>query len=230
MKQPIWQKLLRIAIIIAMPFFLGLGMMQLVIDWDWPSYPEWEYSRIPPDQFGFSLEERLDLAGKTLTYLRQSGQAEDVIHLLKVLQIPATGEPLYNEREIGHMIDVKNVADGIRSVWLVTAIIVIVGSLILVLKPDTALFGWRTIMFGGIGTVVILLGIALFIGLAWDIFFTQFHELLFPPTTWTFAYSDSLIRLFPEKFFFDVGLVMSIGSLLLGAVTAVFGYIMARRV
>ena len=62
LEQQTWNKILRIAIIIAMPFFLGLGMMTLVIHWEWPTYPEWEYGRIPPDQFGFTPEERLDLA------------------------------------------------------------------------------------------------------------------------------------------------------------------------
>jgi integral membrane protein (TIGR01906 family) len=224
-----WHKLLRTAIIIAMPFFLGLGMILLVIDWNWPSYPAWEYGRIPPDRYGLSLAERLDLAQQTLAYLRQPGRAADVIYLLEELRLP-DGELLYNEREIGHMLDVKNVVDNIRFVWLMAGIIVVVGSLAMVLKPETALFGWRTIMYGGIFTVITLLAIALFILLAWDTFFVQFHELLFPPGSWTFNFSDGLIRLFPEQFWFDIGVIMSGGALLLGVVTAVLGYLMAQRI
>jgi uncharacterized membrane protein len=85
-------------------------------------------------------------------------------------------------------------------------------------------------MWGGVFTVVVLLTIALFILLAWDIFFVQFHELLFPPGTWTFAFTDGLIRLFPEQFWFDVGVIMSGGALLLGVLTAVSGYLLAKRV
>lgn len=229
MEQSTWLKVLRIAVIIAMPFFLGLGMMLLVIQWDWPSYPEFEYGRIPPDQFGFSDEERLDLATQTLAYLRSPNQAKDVIYLLEELQT-SEGAPLYNEAEIGHMLDVKIVTENIQFVWLVSLIIVVVGTLYLVVQPETAVFGWRTVMFGGIFTVVILLAIALFILLAWDTFFVQFHELLFPPGTWTFAYTDGLIRLFPETFWFDIGVIMSGGALLLGVLTAVFGFFMSRRV
>jgi integral membrane protein (TIGR01906 family) len=222
-------KLLRIAIIVAMPFFLGLGMMILVIGWNWPSYPAWEYGRIAPDAFGFTPEERLELAEATLAYLQHPGRAVDVIDLLEELRISATDEPLYNAREIGHMIDVKNVADNIRFVWLVAGLVVVVGGLYLVTRPETAVYGWRTIFYGGLCTVGLLLAIALFILLAWETFFVQFHELLFPPGSWTFSYSDGLIRLFPEQFWFDVGVLMSVGALLLGAVTAVFGYLMARR-
>lgn len=223
-------KLLRLAIIIAMPFFLGLGMILMVIGWDWPSYPAWEYGRIAPDSFGLSSDERLELATQTMAYLRQPGQAKDVIYLLEELQLSDTGGPLYNASEIGHMLDVKNVTDNIRALWVAAMLIVLVGSLYLVVEPTTAYFGWRTVMAGGIFTVVVLMGIALFILLAWDTFFVQFHELLFPPGTWTFAYTDGLIRLFPEQFWFDVGVIMSGGALLLGVVTAVFGYFMARRV
>lgn len=229
MEPSTWHKILRIAIVIAMPFFLGLGMMLLVIQWDWPSYPEFEYGRISPDQFGFSNEERLDLALQTLAYLRSPNQAEDVIYLLEELQT-SDGSPLYNEAEIGHMLDVKIVTENIQFLWLVSFLVVVIGTLALVVKPETAYFGWRTVMFGGIFTVAILLAIALFILLAWDTFFVQFHELLFPPGSWTFAYSDGLIRLFPERFWFDIGVIMSGGALLLGVLTAVFGFLMARRV
>lgn len=228
MEQQTWSKILRIAIIIAMPFFLGLGMMTLVIHWEWPTYPQWEYGRIAPDQFGFTPEERLDLASKTLAYLQHTGRAEDVIYMLEDLQLP-DGNPLYNQAEIGHMLDVKNLADNIRFVWLAAMLIVVVGTLYFVTKPELAYLGWRTVMWGGVFTVVVLLAIALFILLAWDVFFVQFHELLFPPGTWTFAYSDGLIRLFPEQFWFDIGIIMSGGALLLGVLVALLGYLMARR-
>ena len=64
----------------------------------------------------------------------------------------------------------------------------------------------------------------LLIGLAWEFFFIQFHELLFPPGTWVFARTDSLIRLFPEQFWFDVGVLISGGALLAGILVAVLGY------
>jgi len=222
-------KLIRTAVIIAMPFFLGLGMMLLVIDWNWPSYPAWEYGRIPPDTYGLTLAERLELATNTLTYLRQPGRADDVIFMLEGLRLP-DGQSLYNDREIGHMLDVKNVTDNIRFVWLAAGLVVVIGSLALILKPETAVIGWRSVMWGGVFTVVVLLAIALFILLAWDTFFVQFHEVLFPAGTWTFAYTDGLIRLFPERFWFDIGVIMSGGALLLGLITAVFGYLMQKRV
>ena len=218
--------IVRWLVILAMPFFLGLGLIRAIIAWD---YPAFEYPRIAPDQFGFSDEQRLELAQGTLVYLQRPEPATEVIGLLEELQLPGTDRPLYNEREIGHMIDVKNVADGMKRVAYAAGAIVLVGLAVLLVPRATRHYGWRTLYFAGLATVIALAVIALAILIAWPIFFTQFHELLFPPETWTFAYSDSLIRLFPEQFWFDIGVLVSVGTLALGVIVALVGYVLSRR-
>ncbi len=218
--------LIRWLVILAMPFFLGMGTIRAIIAWD---YPAFEYGRIAPDMFGFSPEERLELAQGTLDYLQRTEPAAEVIHLLEALRLPGTDRPLYNESEIDHMIDVKNLADVIRWIAYIAGAVVIIGLAILLIPRPTRPFGWRTLMLAGLGTVIILAAIALLILIAWPIFFVQFHELLFPPGTWTFAYSDSLIRLFPEQFWFDIGLLISVTTLALGVLVGLVGYVMTRR-
>jgi integral membrane protein (TIGR01906 family) len=209
-----------------MPFFLGLGMILAVIAWD---YPKYEYQRIPPDQYGFTPEERLGYAQATLDYLQRSEPPEEVIDLLEDLRLPNSDDPLYAESEIGHMLDVKDLTDAIRRLWRIAAVLVIVGLAFLLWQPALRSLGYRAIYQGGMATVIILSGIALFIGVAWSIFFQQFHELLFPPGTWTFYYTDSLIRLFPEQFWFDIGVIMSVGALLLGVVVTAVGYGLVKK-
>jgi integral membrane protein (TIGR01906 family) len=213
-------------IIIAMPFFLGLGMIRAVIAWDYPSF---EYQRIPPDQYGFTPEERLEYAHATLAYLQRSEPSAEVIYLLEDLRLPNSNDPLYNEAEIGHMVDVKNLTDAIRTIWWVTAVLVVLGLGFLLAQPAMRSVGYRAILQGGLATVIILAAIAIFIGVGWSVFFVQFHELLFPPGTWTFRYTDSLIRLFPEQFWFDIGVIMSVGALLLGVVVTGLGYWLGKK-
>ncbi|MEM7114038.1 MAG: TIGR01906 family membrane protein [Chloroflexota bacterium] len=217
--------IIRWLVVIAMPFFLGFGMILAVIAWDYPSF---EYARIPPDQFGFTPEERLDLAHATLDYLQRREPSEEVIHLLEDLRLPNSDTPLYNEREIGHMIDVKDLTDAIRRIWWITAVIVIGGLIYLLAQPALRLAGFRAIHHGGWATVIALAAIALFIVVGWSFFFVFFHELLFPPGTWTFSYSDSLIRLFPERFWFDVGVIISGGALLMGIIVTFIGRWLVR--
>jgi integral membrane protein (TIGR01906 family) len=127
------------------------------------------------------------------------------------------------------MLDVKILADAIKRVAYITGGIVLVGLAVLLIPGRTRLFGWRTLMYAGLATVIALALIALVILIAWPIFFVQFHELLFPPGTWTFAYSDSLIRLFPEQFWFDIGVLISVTTLVLGLLVTMVGYLMVRR-
>jgi integral membrane protein (TIGR01906 family) len=220
------QTIIRWLVILAMPFFLGLGTIRAVITWD---YPAFEYRRIPADMFGFTPEQRLELARGTLAYLQRPEPAAEVIHMLEALRLPGSDRPLYNEAEIGHMIDVKNVADAMKWIAIVSGGIVVIGLAVLLVPQASRLYGWRTVMLAGLGTVIILAAIALFILIGWSTFFVQFHELLFPPGTWTFAFTDSLIRLFPEQFWFDIGVLVSGTTLALGALTALVGYVMYRR-
>ena len=83
-------------------------------------------------------------------------------------------------------------------------------------------------MHGGILTMAILLAMIVLLFVAWNVVFTQFHEILFDPGTWTFFYTDSLIRLFPEQFWFDFGLFWTVGIFLQGAILAVVGYFLLR--
>ena len=218
--------ILRWAIVISMPFFLGLGIVRLVISWDYPSF---SYSHIEPDLFGFTNEERLNLAESTLAYMRRLEPAEDVIFMLEDLRLPGTDQPLYTPSEIGHMIDVKNLTDNILIIVVVTGIIVVGGLLFLLIKPATRHLGWKTMMQSGLFTILTLGLIALFIAVAWPLFFELFHELLFPPGTWTFYYSDSLIRLFPEQFWFEVGIIIVGTTLVIAAFLTVIGWLMAKR-
>jgi integral membrane protein (TIGR01906 family) len=219
--------LLRWLVVLAMPFFLGFTTIRLIVS-EW--YPRYEYAKenFPADPFGFTQEERLELALVAVGYLRRPEAAEEVIYLLEEQQIPGTADSLYNEEEISHMVDVKHVTDAIRGISWIATVVVVGGLAVLLMRPETRPIGYQALYYGGVVTTVILLALALFILLGWSIFFVQFHELLFPPGTWTFARSDSLIRLFPEKFWFDLGVLLSVGTLLEGILVGAIGYWLVR--
>jgi len=218
--------IVRWLVILAIPFFLGMLTIRLLIAWD---YPAFEYPRIEPDKYGFTPAQRLELAHATLDYLQRSEPADEIIYLLEDLRLPNSDTPLYNASEISHMIDVKDVADGVLTILWVTGIITIGGLAFLLARPETRREGYKALFHGGMLTSGILLLIALFILLAWSVFFVQFHNLLFPPGTWQFSYTDGLIRLFPEQFWFDVGVILSMGTLLQGLLLTAVGYILYKR-
>ena len=215
--------------IIGMPFLLAVFTVRSLIGWSSPGYPTFEYARIAPDAYGFTEQERIDLANATLDYLQRPEPADQVIYLLEELRLPGTDKSLYNTEEIGHMLDVKIIADAFKRVMWVLAVVVIGGLAFLLARSETRPLGYKTIMQGGLLTAAILVVVGVLIGVAWNFVFVQFHELLFPPGTWTFAYTDSLIRLFPEQFWFDFGVIWVAGILLQGVIWAAVGYWLMRQ-
>lgn len=221
-------KIIRWLVILATPVLLTVGTVRLLISWDSPSYPEFEYGRIASDPYGFTDEERLELALATMAYLRQPQAAPEVIFMLEDLRIQGTDQSLYNESEIGHMIDVKVVADAFKPAFWISAIIVVGGLIFLMVRPQTRLLGAKTMMHGGLLTVGLVLLVMVFMFLAWNLAFTVFHNIFFDPGTWQFSYTDSLIRLFPEQFWFDFGTIWTVSILAGGGFLAIVGYVLSR--
>ena len=227
---------------LAMPFFLGLGVVTLIVasgeryvryEYGKPNFtPDLQrYSAAQQQEMGlspFTPEEREALALVAVGYLQRPEPAEEVIYLLEEQRLPGTDRPFYNEREIGHMLDVKHLTDAIRLVWGISAALVIGGLLLLLIQVEQRRRAATALLYGGLATTALLLVIALFILLFWDTFFVLFHELLFPPDTWSFNYSDSLIRLFPEMFWFDLGVIVSASALGSGLLVALIGWLWRR--
>ncbi len=228
-------------VVVTLPLFLSFNWITLVIG---PAYPRYEYAKpnFPLDLEGISpataaslglvpltQDERLEVALVAVAYLESWQPAETAIVMLAEQQLPHTGAPLYNQRELNHLVDVKRITDAIRRLALVTAVAVIGGLTFLLARPQSRRLGFLALGQGGLATVVILSGIAAFILWGWGFFFYQFHGLLFPSGTWTFTETDSLMRLYPELFFFDVAVVITLGACLCGILTALVGYLLAWR-
>lgn len=167
-----------------------------------------EYTRpgFPQDPYGFTQEDRLRYAPAAIQYL----VTPDDISILQQLTFP-DGTPLFNDRELRHMIDVKHVVD--------TAFLIYgMGGLVFLVTSAAALFSvairkqlLRGIFYGGMMTMAGFAALVVFAVTQWNTFFARFHQIFFEDGTWLFQYSDTLIRLFPEQFWFDAALV--IGSL-----------------
>jgi integral membrane protein (TIGR01906 family) len=158
----------------------------------------------PPDEYGFTKEDRLRWAPYALDYLTNN---EDISYLADLKF--DNGTPLYNERELSHMDDVKLVTQGSLRVWYITL------ALLLVLGVWAWSGGWWTsyllglrrggwLMIGLAVTVglIVVVGIALNPNVFWN-FFAGFHSLFFEGDSWLFLFSDTLIRLFPIRFWQD---------------------------
>ncbi|MBE3068044.1 MAG: TIGR01906 family membrane protein [Chloroflexi bacterium] len=180
------------------------------------TFPEIEYRTpgFPTDEYGFTLQDRLQWSGISIDYLLNDAD----ISFLSDLTFP-DGAPLFNGRELSHMQDVKNVVQPVLwvgyGVWF----------LVLGLGLWARFGGWwpeyvRGIWCGGWLTVGLVAVIGILAGISFWQFFTVFHELFFTGDSWLFLYSDTLIRLFPMRFWQDAflfaGALDVLGGLALG--------------
>lgn len=191
---------LRGMIAITFPFVVLLVAARLIMT---PLFLQIEYTRpgFPADYYGFTVQDRLTYAPYALQYLLNG----ENISYLGNLRLSDGGE-MYNVRELQHMRDVKVVTQAVFLLSTGVGILAIVAILILRNLDAKAIrqgfFSGSILTLGLIATVVI---VAI---LSWDTFFTTFHNLFFQGGTWQFAYSDTLIRLFPEQFWFDAALII----------------------
>ena len=174
-----------------------------------PVFVRFEYAtpNFPEDRYGFTKADRLKWAPYAVDYLVNSAE----VSFLGDLTFE-DGSPLYNERELSHMRDVKNLTQAALKVWYVA----LVGLFGLGIWASRG--GWlpeykRMLGNGGKATVLFILALMVGIALGFDAVFTGFHRIFFTGDTWLFSYSDTLIRLFPIRFWRDVFIALGVLSL-----------------
>jgi len=207
------QNFLSWLVAILVPFALiGLGMRALLT----PTFLKIEYNMpyFPPDSYGFTKEDRLHWAPYALEYLINSA---DISYLGDLTF--EDGSPLYNERELSHMSDVKGVTKGALNIWYISlALLIILGgwswreSLMQTYRQGLMRGGWFMVGLAGAIGLVVIIGLSIDPNVFWN-FFVGFHHLFFEGDSWLFLYSDTLIRLFPIRFWQDAFLFAAVIAL-----------------
>ena len=196
-------------IAILMPLALTFIGLRLLLTHAFPAV-EYRTPGFPPDDYGFTLQDRLHWADISIDYLVNGAD----ISFLGNQTLP-DGSPLYNERELSHMHDVKGVVQPVLWIGYATWLVLLALGL-------WALFGgwWkeflRGLRYGGWVTVGLVAVLGILGATSFWQFFTVFHELFFKGNSWLFLYSDSLIRLFPLPFWEDAFLFAGVLDIAIG--------------
>ncbi len=123
-------------------------------------------------------------------------------------------EPIYGEREIAHMVDVRHIFDAIRVVVAIYAL-ALTAYLLRFKKEKNLLQNLQSLgRFGAIGTVAIVVGLGILVSLDFTKYFIAFHELFFNNDLWLLdPATDVLIQMLPEVFFRDIAIAVLMTSL-----------------
>lgn len=205
--------LLSYLVSLATPFALiGLALRILLT----PLYYTIEYNMpyFPADEYGFTKEDRLKWAEPSVDYLVNSAD----ISYLGDLKFD-DGTPIYDERELSHMHDVKNVVQGSLKAWYVSLAVLILLAILAQRSGWMPIYldglrrgGWWMINLAAILGFIAGAGILLNPDIFWN-FFAWFHSLFFEGDSWLFYYSDTLIRLFPIRFWQDAVIALAVIAL-----------------
>ncbi len=131
-------------------------------------------------------------------------------------------EGIFNERETSHMADVKTLINQVIIYLYILAAIFITLN---VIAFNSAKGKFKTFIINYIfisGLTIIAAGLLLYTLSNWfPSIFESFHLTFFKPGSYMFPETDTLIRLFPEKFFYNflytiVSNAMVISAVLLG--------------
>jgi integral membrane protein (TIGR01906 family) len=206
-------KILNLLVSLSIPIILSTLSILLLLS---PVFINLEYQRpgFPEDSYGFSTEERLEFGNLTRRYL-VTRENLDILRQLKF----ENGDPLYLERELTHLEDVKVVIGGLMRVFTGAVIVFVLGGIISYYNQERDEF-YQAIFRGGRLTTILLVTILFFTLISFRALFTSFHLIFFEGDSWLFNFSDTLIRLFPLRFWQDVfivfGLLTLVGGGLLG--------------
>ncbi|MBL8101890.1 MAG: TIGR01906 family membrane protein [Anaerolineales bacterium] len=191
---------------------IGLALRILLT----PIYYTVEYNMpyFPADEYGFTKADRLQWAPYAVEYLVNGAD----ISYLGNLQFE-DGTPLYGERELSHMEDVKGVVQGALRVWYVS-VAILIALAVLASRTGRTLEYLNALKRGGLWMIGLAITLGLIAGagillnpdIFW-LFFSWFHSLFFEGDSWLFYYSDTLIRLFPIRFWQDAFLAAAVIAL-----------------
>jgi integral membrane protein (TIGR01906 family) len=242
---PDWLALLcRVVLLLGLPVALTLMNVRLLMTHTWADL-QYNVLNVPPDPFGFTRDDRLYWSKRSIDFILGNPRA-GAIESWKfsdegrapagyVAPAPETcadyGDRygprdctyFYNDREVLHMLDVRVLTAAALTVWVVTGLLVLLALGALVTTGQTATLR-LSLLNGAALTWGLFIFVAAFIGLNFNGFFTLFHQVLFADGTWTFYWSDSLIRLFPLQFWFNTFLFVTAATLGQAAIIAAIAW------
>jgi integral membrane protein (TIGR01906 family) len=135
--------------------------------------------------------------------------------------VQVAGAPVLDDRERGHMRDVRSVFGGLAVAAIISTIVLVVAA---IGRRDRAAT-WRAVGRGAAVLAVAVVSLGIVALVAFDTLFTVFHEVLFPAGSYDFdPATERLVQLFPFQFWQESAIVVGIVIIAISAVVALIAH------
>jgi integral membrane protein (TIGR01906 family) len=201
-----------VLLVVAMPVFLITLGLRIAFNSSW--LYNYSFSHYSADKVTGIDIEQLKTAGKDIrSYFNDDRELLDT-----TVVVAGVKDPLFNQREILHMKDVKDLVRGLvyGGLWAsgIYFLVFIVCAYAL-WKNRMPIALAKGLLWGSALTALLLLVTGLAVLVGFDAVFTQFHVISFSNTLWQLDPSrDHLLQMFPQEFFRDAVLMVAGGCLL----------------
>ena len=216
---------LSIAVTLAVPAILVVNGIRLVTN---DRYVEavYDHGGVPDDRYGLPANERERLALVGLRSIQPS--TAEGVDLLREARLP-NGEPAFNAREVTHMEDVRTAVARAYRFQVIAAVAIGVLALLLGLLTSMRSLVPVALARGAVLTGAIAMVVGIVAATSYSSFEEPFHWLFFEGETWRFEETDTLRRLYPDRFWLDTAVVIGVLAVLQAAVVFVVARLWARR-
>lgn len=215
---------------LALIFTLLLTSLDIVLYYDW-SFFEKEYTKYDvAKDVHMEMEDLLLLTDEMMDYLK--GDRDD---LMIKTQIDGQEDYFFNEREIAHMVDVKDLFLAGYMIRRICIIILFLSILILMLtKTRLTYVLTRSLKIGIIIFALLTAALSIIMAFNFTKVFTIFHEVFFTNDLWLLnPATDRLINILPEGFFIDIairtGVIFAILLIVIFIIAIIFEHAIIRK-
>lgn len=207
-------------IVSAIPVFLVTLNTRLVINS--PSLYENGFEKYQIERVTGIEYDQLLLASKQIRDYFNDDTSSDLF--VKVTKHGHMLDNLFNEREVAHMRDVKNLVRGVYFIQWISLSIILLGIIsgCFIVRRDKFGSIVRSIGWGGKLTLslTLVVGVMSFVG--FQKLFLYFHLFSFSNDLWILDPTrDYLLMMFPESFFFDATIYIALGTVIESAILGV---------
>ncbi len=165
---------------------------------------EFEKNRIV-EATGIEREELEKVTEKITGYL--SGKYDE---LNLVVKIGDKSLVMFNQKEIDHMVDVKNIFSVLKVVRSISIILLLLFVILIRNNSNSKLYLAKAIAYNGLFTLLVFSALILMVNVDFTKYFVKFHEIFFTNDLWLLnPKTDRLIQMLPERFFSDIAVNIS---------------------